>query len=279
MLTPALSEEKGHRVPTGRREGGLSLHIAGLDFLLIYVVNCNRLVQDGEAAIWYLSRQGQAGWDFLCIGGAMLLTFYKEAEINLWSINMNLLHKGMDTRRYPTKKFVIQCSVLCWLCALAPPFHCNLLFGLRASRYAWRKTRVNGDWAEGTFASGAIFTFTAWCVQNRGALYLSIFSPPMLDARAGGSCRVLPLGRQATLGDVVFILLFLSCVNYNVLGVVVILCGLYKVSWGEGEELKRITQCVGSFGESERIEIIISCSAENSNINSSYRSNILVAIH
>lgn len=43
------------------------------------------VLRDGEPAIWYMGRQGQAGWDQV---------MYRGPEIYLWSTNVNLLHKG-----------------------------------------------------------------------------------------------------------------------------------------------------------------------------------------
>ncbi|KAJ0079024.1 hypothetical protein Patl1_23553 [Pistacia atlantica] len=47
------------------------------------------------------------------IGGAMLLTFYKGVEINIWSTNVNLLHQGASQHTESTNKPVLGC-LLSW---------------------------------------------------------------------------------------------------------------------------------------------------------------------
>ncbi|GMP39158.1 hypothetical protein CsSME_00010108 [Camellia sinensis var. sinensis] len=91
----------------------------------------------------------------------------------------------------------------------------------------------------------------AWCVQMRGPLFVSVFSPLMLVLVAiAGS---LLLDEKLHLGSVI--------------GAGVIVCGLYMVLWGKGKELKRITQLMPSKSarESECIDIIVTSLTENNN--------------
>ncbi|XP_058191857.1 WAT1-related protein At1g25270-like [Rhododendron vialii] len=238
----------------------------------------------------------------LCIGGAMLLTFYKGAEINIWSTSVDLLHKGPNHGGHVAASHqkagnpvlgALLAVCCCFSLAMGLIIQAKMMrhypcpysstaimitFGaIQATVFA---LCMEKDWSQwelgwdiklltvsytGIVASGAMFTFMAWCVQMRGPLYVSVFNPLMLVLVAlAGS---LVLDEKLHLG--------------TVLGAVVIVCGLYTVLWGKGKELKRITQLMPSKSsrESERIEIIISSSAENSiNINSSSRSSILVVI-
>ncbi|KAE9446934.1 hypothetical protein C3L33_21180, partial [Rhododendron williamsianum] len=231
----------------------------------------------------------------LCIAGAMLLTFYKGAEINIWSTSVDLLHKGRitaDTRRHPTKKPEIPRWELCWLTAIMITFGAiqATVFALCMER-DWSQWELGWDIKlltvsyTGIVASGAMFTFMAWCVQMRGPLFVSVFNPLMLVLVAlAGS---LVLDEKLHLGTMNYAhvrplnIVLTRSQLIRLLGAVVIIFGLYTVLWGKGKELKRITQLMPSKSsrESERIDIIISSSAENSiNINSSSRSSILVVI-
>ncbi|KAG5525935.1 hypothetical protein RHGRI_032288 [Rhododendron griersonianum] len=238
----------------------------------------------------------------LCIAGAMLLTFYKGAEINIWSTSVDLLHKGPNHGGHAAASHqkagnpalgALLAVCCCFSLAMGLIVQAKMMrnypcpysstaimitFGaIQATVFALCMER---DWSQwelgwdiklltvsytGIVASGAMFTFMAWCVQMRGPLFVSVFNPLMLVLVAlAGS---LVLDEKLHLG--------------TVLGAVVIIFGLYTVLWGKGKELKRITQLMPSKSsrESERIEIIISSSAENSiNINSSSRSSILVVI-
>ncbi|XP_028095523.1 WAT1-related protein At1g68170-like [Camellia sinensis] len=172
----------------------------------------------------------------ICIGGAMLLTLYKGAEIDIFSTNVNLLHKSQPHRgghvassheeggNHALGALLIVC---CCFSAAA------------------------GLIVQGIVASGVTCTFMAWVVQMRGPLFVSIFNPLMLVlvAIAGSllSQEKLHLG--------------------SVLGAVVIICGLYMILWGKGKELKRIYQLIPSKNsrELECIEIIATSSTENNN--------------
>ncbi|KAH7834962.1 hypothetical protein Vadar_021443 [Vaccinium darrowii] len=238
---------------------------------------------------------------FLCIGGAMLLTFYKGAEINLWSTSVDLLHKGQNQGGHVAAShqkagnpalgalLVVCCCISSAMGLIIQakmmrnypyPYSSTAMmttFGaIQAIGYAlctekdWSQWKLGWDIKlltvsyTGIVASGAMFVFMAWCVHMRGPLFVSVFSPLMLVLVAiAGS---LVLDEKLHLG--------------TVLGAVVIICGLYTVLWGKGKELKRITQLMPSKSsrESERIDIVIASSAENSNINSSSRSNVLVVI-
>ncbi|KAF7128072.1 hypothetical protein RHSIM_Rhsim11G0133100 [Rhododendron simsii] len=238
----------------------------------------------------------------LCMGGAMLLTFYKGAEINIWSTSVDLLHKGSNHGGHVAAShqkagnpvlgalLIVGCcfSIAMGLIIQAKmmrnypwPYSSTAImitFGaIQATVFAlcmekdWSQWELGWDFKlltvsyTGIVASGATFTLMAWCVQMRGPLFVSVFNPLMLVLVAlAGS---LVLDEKLHLG--------------TVLGAVVIICGLYTVLWGKGKELKRITQLMPSKSsrESERIEIIISSSTENSiNVNSSSRSSILVVI-
>lgn len=44
-----------------------------------------------------MAGKAKVGGTLLCIGGAMILTFYKGSKINLWSTHFDLLHKNQHS--------------------------------------------------------------------------------------------------------------------------------------------------------------------------------------
>ncbi|KAL6964330.1 hypothetical protein U1Q18_035385 [Sarracenia purpurea var. burkii] len=226
----------------------------------------------------------------LCIGGAMLLTFYKGPEINPWKTNIDILHR--DHHQHPGGGHVAASqqragnhvlgallAVCCCFCTAMGlivqakmirnypcPYSSTALMitmgAIQAVGFGLCMDRNWSDWElgwdirlltvsySGIVGSGVMFTFMAWCVQMRGPLFVSVFSPLMLVLVAiAGS---LLLNEKLHLG--------------TVLGAVVIVCGLYAVLWGKGKELKRICQLVPSKSsrESERIDVIVTSTTENS---------------
>ncbi|KAH7833518.1 hypothetical protein Vadar_007108 [Vaccinium darrowii] len=254
---------------------------------------------------------------FLCIGGAMLLTFYKGAEINLWSTRVDLLHKGQNQGGHVAASHqkagdpvlgALLVVGFCFSMAMALIIQAKMMriypcpYSITAMMITFGAIQAVGfalctekDWSQwrlgwdirlltvsytGIVASGAMFTLMAYCVHMRGPLFVSVFNPLMLVLVAiAGS---LVLDEKLHLG--------------TVLGAVVIICGLYMVLWGKSKELKRIAQLMPSKSSRESeskelkrisqvmppecIDIIIASSlAENSKRNSSCRSiNTLVVI-
>ncbi|CAL5358396.1 unnamed protein product [Camellia sinensis] len=201
----------------------------------------------------------------ICIGGAMLLTLYKGAEIDIFSTNVNLLHKSQPHRgghvassheeggNHALGALLIVC---CCFSAAAGLIVQAVVFGLCMER-DWNQWKLRWNIRlltvifTGIVASGVTCTFMAWVVQMRGPLFVSIFNPLLLVlvAIAGSllSQEKLHLG--------------------SVLGAMVIICGLYVILWGKGKELKRIYQLIPSKNsrELECIEIIATSSTENNN--------------
>ncbi|KAI3974646.1 hypothetical protein MKX01_029636 [Papaver californicum] len=99
----------------------------------------------------------------------------------------------------------------------------------------------------GILASGLMVTLIAWCVHERGALFVSIFNPLMLVlVSVAGS---ILLDEKLHLG--------------SVLGAVLIVIGLYLVLWGKAKELKNMSKLMPSKSsrKSETIQVIITSSA------------------
>ncbi|XP_058752266.1 WAT1-related protein At1g25270-like [Vicia villosa] len=222
------------------------------------------------------------------IGGAMILTFLKGVEINIWTFHINLLHKGKngiindDSGSKLLGIFFGLGSCFCfalWLIIQAKMSKeyqghfsssalMNLMGATQATIFAlcmekdWSQWRLG--WSirlltavySGVVVSGLMIVIIAWCVGMRGPLYASIFNPLMLVLVAiAGS---LMLDENLYLGSVI--------------GAVLIMVGLYMVLWGKSKEMKKVTH-VEITSESEEIEIVVSSNTDD--INGNIEGNIV----
>ncbi|KAF5952042.1 hypothetical protein HYC85_009986 [Camellia sinensis] len=229
----------------------------------------------------------------MCTGGAMLLMFYKGAELNIWSTNVHLFHKGGHVASpHPHDRndmvgilLILSCCISTatglivqakmiqdYPCVYSSTALTTTMATIQAIGYA---LCIDRDWSKwklgwnlrlltvsyaGIVACGVTFTLMAWCVQIKGPLFVSVFSPVLLVFVAiAGS---LLLDEKLHLG--------------SVLGAVVIVCELYMVLWGKSKELKRIPQLMPSKSseESEHVDVIVTSSTENKN----GRSDNIVAV-
>ncbi|KAL9367374.1 hypothetical protein Peur_038573 [Populus x canadensis] len=168
----------------------------------------------------------------ICIGGAMLLTFYKGIEINIWHTNINLLkyhhnhhqNTAKINERYP--------------CFYSSTALMSLMGSIQAIIYALCFERKWSDWKLesnirlisviylGFLASGLNITLMAWCIAKRGPLYVAIFNPLMLLVVALAGSLVFQ--EKLHLG--------------SILGGVLIITGLYTVLWGKSKNAKNKNQ-------------------------------------
>ncbi|PWA89704.1 nodulin MtN21 /EamA-like transporter family protein [Artemisia annua] len=192
------------------------------------------------------------------VGGAMLLTFYKGVDLHMWKTNVNLLNGQQHASNSQQSSNIVMGSLLAmgscfsysiWLILQANmvkkfpcPYSVTALTlamgGVQALVYGLYTERHWGDWKlgwnfrlltavyTGVLASGLMFTLIAWCVQMRGPLFVSAFSPLMLVVVAIAGSFVL--NESLHLG--------------SVLGAILIIFGLYAVLWGKSEEGKRVAQ-------------------------------------
>uniref|UniRef100_A0A5B6YH78 WAT1-related protein n=1 Tax=Davidia involucrata TaxID=16924 RepID=A0A5B6YH78_DAVIN len=222
------------------------------------------------------------------IGGAMLLTFYKGVDINIWSTHVDLVHhdRYVASSHQESKNRVLgalmalaSCfSAALWLiiqakmsqrypCYYSSAALMTVMGSIQAVVFALCMERDWNQWRlgwnirllaiayNGIVGTGVMLPLMAWCVQMRGPLFVSVFNPLMLILVAiAGS---LLLDEKLHLG--------------SVLGAVLIVIGLYVVLWGKREEMERIDQLMPSKSsrESERIEVFITSSVENNNNNNS----------
>ncbi|XP_024026193.1 WAT1-related protein At1g25270 [Morus notabilis] len=224
----------------------------------------------------------------LGVGGALILTFYKGVDINIWSTHVDLLHRDHHHNNMASSHDAAAGSgnhVLGCLLAVASSACFSVWFILQAkmsekypcyysstalmSIMATIQTIIfalctERDWSQwklgwnirlltvaysGTVASGLMMTLIAWCVQKKGPLYASVFNPLMLVlVTIVGS---LVLNEKLHLG--------------SVLAAVLIVFGLYFVLWGKGKEMKmnQLTPSESFGNQSESIHIVVTATADN----------------
>ncbi|XP_008785911.2 WAT1-related protein At1g25270-like [Phoenix dactylifera] len=217
-----------------------------------------------------ISGQAKVLGTLVGIGGAMLLTFYKGVDINLWSTNLNLLNSERAAARHQEPGNHVMGSLLAvascvcyaiWLIIQAKmmkeyPCHYSstalmclmgtvqsIIFALCVEK-DWGQWRLGFDIRllavvySGVVGSALILTVLAWCIKKKGPLFASIFNPLMLVIVALLSS--LLLNEKLYLG--------------SVLGAVLIVIGLYMVLWGKGREA---AAKVGELPADESIDVII----------------------
>ncbi|KAK6118681.1 hypothetical protein DH2020_047594 [Rehmannia glutinosa] len=203
-----------------------------------------------------------------CIGGAMVLTFYKGCDVNLWSTHFDILHnhhqpRGQDHPKCVNHIFGPFLTLVCCFCIslsfiiqgkMSKTYPClysstaliSIMGSVQALVFALCTERNCFQWKlgwdlkllivayMGIMASGIASAFILSCVRARGPLFVSIFNPLLLVLVAlAGS---LFLNEKLHLG--------------SVLGAIIIVCGLYSVLWGESKQEKKITPLKRSLIES-----------------------------
>ncbi|XP_065851140.1 WAT1-related protein At1g68170-like [Euphorbia lathyris] len=219
------------------------------------------------AVLFRLEKAGIRSWagkakimgTIIGISGAMLLTFYKGIEINIWNSHINLLKHYQSSNNLQlgssnhnqmllgSSLAVANCfSYALWLIvqtkmskAYPCPYSSTSLTTLMASIQATMFAVITEkDWSQwklgwnirlltvayaGVVMAGLMITLVTWCVRVRGPLFVSIFNPLLLVCTAfAGS---LFLDEKLHLG--------------SLLGSTLIVCGLYSVLWGKNKEMKK----------------------------------------
>ncbi|XP_048231250.1 WAT1-related protein At1g25270 [Ricinus communis] len=199
------------------------------------------------------------------IAGAMILTFYKGAEINIWSTNIHLLkhnhqHQNSHTGNRPilgSSLTLASCiSFALWLniqAKLSKRYPCpysstalvsvmGLIQCLTLSAcmernwkqwiLGWNIRLLTATYG-GIASSGLTGILIVWCLHIRGPVFATSFSPVALVLVAIMGSFIL--GEKLHLG--------------SILGAVVILCGLYMLLWGQTEEIKEKAKLVSILEE------------------------------
>ncbi|KAJ7968122.1 WAT1-related protein [Quillaja saponaria] len=199
----------------------------------------------------------------LGISGALVFTFYKGVDINIWSTHINLLHhyQHRDSHHVESShshlSFIFGAS-LClascltftlWLIVQTKmskkypcPYSSTALMSVIASiQSVLFSLCIDRDWSQwrlgwnirlataaytGIVSSGLAVTAITWCVNLKGPLFVSIFNPLCLVVVA--ILDSLLLNDKLNLG--------------SILGGLLIICGLYMVLWGKSKEMKALSQ-------------------------------------
>ncbi|KAF5731980.1 WAT1-related protein [Tripterygium wilfordii] len=215
------------------------------------------------------------------ISGAMLLTFYKGVDINIWSTHVDLLSHPQrqvasgqhgSSRVLGSLLAVASCfAYAIWLTVqskLSARYPCHysstaLMSMMGAIQAVIFAVCTERDWSQwklgwnirllsvaflGIVASGVAVALIAWCVRLRGPVFVSIFNPLVLVLVLVAIAGSLLLDEKLHLG--------------SVLGAFLIVCGLYVVLWGKAKETKKVkTQLpIGpskSSLEAQSIDIVI----------------------
>ncbi|QCE12946.1 WAT1-related protein At1g25270-like [Vigna unguiculata] len=220
----------------------------------------------------------------LGITGTMLLSFFKGTKINVWNLDVNLLHANHTTSRAHSKaewvgilsgmgsclSFSIWLIIQVKVSKQYPRHHSgsalmNLMGALQATALALCVDKDRSQWKlgldirlltalfTGIVSSGFAIIATAWCVRKRGPLYASVFNPLCLVLVAIAASLLLQ--EQLYLGSVI--------------GGVLIVCGLYMVLWGKSKDMKTVTPFVSSENTEEFVvsEVVVVSKTENSESN------------
>ncbi|KAL5787590.1 hypothetical protein ACOSP7_004539 [Xanthoceras sorbifolium] len=149
----------------------------------------------------------------------------------------------------------------------------RLMGSIQASVYALCMEKDKDQWKlgwnislfsvaySGIVASGLMVTLISWCVRMRGPPFASVFNPLMLMVLAFASSFLLD--EKPHLG--------------NILGAMLIVCGIYAVLWGKSKEMKKITQLVPSKHsiESQSIETVTTSPIDHNTSSNNINVNII----
>ncbi|KAF8019985.1 hypothetical protein BT93_G0621 [Corymbia citriodora subsp. variegata] len=276
MQVPYSAYNSAESVPANMLAGSS----AGMFFsFMLTLVFQNRLE---KVRLRTAAGKAKAAGTLMGIGGAMLLTFYKGTEVNLWSTHVNLLrHVAAAQRGQGGSSDLLLGSLLAvascfcyasWLIiqtkmSEAFPYQytstalMTFMGSIQAVVYALCRERDWSQWKlgwnvrlltvsySGIVASGLCYTLITWCVRMRGPVFVSVFNPLMLVTVALAGSMVLD--EKLHLG--------------SILGSGLIVLGLYAVLWGKRKEDKRTNQLVPltGTGEPKSVEIVVASPDEN----------------
>ncbi|MED6165188.1 hypothetical protein PIB30_097225 [Stylosanthes scabra] len=144
------------------------------------------------------------------IGGAMVLTFLKGMQINIWTFHVNLLKNNPSSSHHHSNDLLgVVCAIAScfsyasWLIIQTKmskeyPSHNSstalmlTAAAIQATVFAFCTERDLSQWKlgwnirllasaySGIVGSGVVFLIISWCIQMRGPLFASIFNPLML---------------------------------------------------------------------------------------------------
>lgn len=192
----------------------------------------------------------------ICIGGAMLMTFYKGIAIRLWPSAFHL--KQGNARTHTSENFtkgamflvanciswaiwyIIQAkmtkrysakysstALMCFLATIQSAIITLIFERDHPSVWVigWDIKLLTAVYS-GIVASGMAFCVMSWCINRKGPLFVTMFSPLLLIIVAVMSSIILD--EKLHLG--------------SVLGSILIIGGLYAVVWGKAKEMEKVVK-------------------------------------
>ncbi|XP_010415424.1 PREDICTED: WAT1-related protein At1g68170 isoform X1 [Camelina sativa] len=190
----------------------------------------------------------------LGVGGALVFIFYRGKEIHLWSTHVNLVTQPRDAATTHHISIFGALLVFGGNISIALWFLLQVKIGKIFGGAYWNATLMNmmgsivamlvalcwkhdlNEWRLGwnirllTIAyaaiviSGMVVAVNAWCVESRGPLFVSVFSPVGLV--------IVTLVGSFLLDETLHL--------GSIIGTVIIVGGLYLVLWGKNKEMKSI---------------------------------------
>ncbi|KAB1996121.1 hypothetical protein E1A91_D13G213400v1 [Gossypium mustelinum] len=204
------------------------------------------------------SGQAKVIGTLVCVGGAMLLSFYHGHIIGIGesSIHWNYANKMANSSPSPSGSnfflgpFLVMASAVAWALwfiiqgqtskSFPAPYTSTTLMCFMASiectiigifsdpkPSAWSLSssmRLIAALYAGIICNAVAFCVMSWCIQKRGPLYVSVFSPLLLV--------IVAILSWALLREKLYV--------GTVVGSLLIVGGLYAVLWGKDKEMKQM---------------------------------------
>ncbi|MBA0728479.1 hypothetical protein Golax_001375 [Gossypium laxum] len=204
------------------------------------------------------SGQAKVIGTLVCVGGAMLLSFYHGHIIGIGesSIHWNYANKMANSSPSPSGSnfflgpFLVMASAVAWALwfiiqgqtskSFPAPYTSTTLMCFMASiectiigifsdpkPSAWSLSssmRLIAALYSGIICNAVAFCVMSWCIQKRGPLYVSVFSPLLLV--------IVAILSWALLREKLYV--------GTVVGSLLIVGGLYAVLWGKDREMKQM---------------------------------------
>ncbi|CAL9773861.1 unnamed protein product [Musa acuminata subsp. burmannicoides] len=205
-----------------------------------------------------LGGQAKVMGTLLCVSGSMLMTFYRGSLIKVWrshihwryaeEMTISSANNASDQNMAVGAALVIA-SCLAWAVwfiiqakmskSFSSPYTSSALMcfmagvqcfviaaGVERSFSAWAlgwDIRLAASLYTGLVGSGLAVSLMSWCIQKRGPLFVSMFSPLLLV--------IVSILGWAILDEKLYV--------GSVTGSALIVGGLYSVLWGKGREIKQ----------------------------------------
>ncbi|KAF7022463.1 hypothetical protein CFC21_035209 [Triticum aestivum] len=191
------------------------------------------------------SGQAKVFGTVVCVGGSMIMPFYKGPLLKVWASPMHWRYAehATDATALPSGNAAIVGDAVWFILQskmserFSAPYTSTTIMSLMAgvqcagvsavmdrSVSAWKlgfDIRLYAALYVGVVGSGIAFTVMSWCIQSRGPLFVSMFSPLMLVVVAVVGWAILE--EKIHVGSAI--------------GSSLIVARLYMVLWGKGREM------------------------------------------